>query len=193
MKTTILWVLIIGSLLPSELLASQYGCTVLLCLANPSSNGGPKGIAECVPTINQLYDDLEHDRPFPTCDLADGNDGSSYAQLVYDPYDPCPASLVPVQKQTAVMEGNAESFYNNGTIANYTFNGDAQISELQNGSARACVGKLLGHTRHSIQSSRGTQYMVAVNVYDQVIWQPWQSPSAINVYIDSQFHNRVHY
>jgi hypothetical protein len=50
--------------------ASEYGCTVLLCLANPASNGGPKGVAECVPPIEQLYTDLAKGRPFPPCDLS---------------------------------------------------------------------------------------------------------------------------
>ncbi|MBD4010312.1 hypothetical protein GUH95_08210, partial [Xanthomonas citri pv. citri] len=78
--------------------SSEYGCKVLLCLANPASNGGPKGVSECVPPIDQLYHDLSKGRPFPTCDLADGNDGSSYARQVYDPYDPCPAPLQPAAR-----------------------------------------------------------------------------------------------
>jgi hypothetical protein len=65
--------------------ASQYGCTVLLCLSNPA---GPTAVAECVPPIRQLWRDLARGRPFPTCEEANG---SALAGLVTEPYDPCPA------------------------------------------------------------------------------------------------------
>lgn len=64
--------------------ASQFGCTVLLCLSNPA---GPTAVAECVPPIRQLWRDLARGRPFPTCEEANG---SALAGLVTEPYDPCP-------------------------------------------------------------------------------------------------------
>ncbi|WP_200225330.1 hypothetical protein [Rubrivivax gelatinosus] len=42
------------------------GCLVLLCLAAPSW----RSIPQCVPPIHQLFRDLRHGRPFPTCDMA---------------------------------------------------------------------------------------------------------------------------
>ena len=42
-------------LLTSQAQASDYGCRVLLCLANPA---GPTAIAQCVPPITQLWRDL---------------------------------------------------------------------------------------------------------------------------------------
>ena len=192
-KLAIISFMIINMMLPATTQASEYGCKVLLCLANPASNGGPMGVAECVPPISQLYDDLANARPFPTCDLADGDDGSAYAQLVSDPYDPCPAPLVPAKKGEVVIEGTTQSFYDNGEVKNYTLNGEAQISEAQNNSARACVDNLLGTTRSYIRQLRGVEYSNQVNIYDKIIWQQWQSPNAIDVYIDGQFHNRVHY
>lgn len=47
--------------------AGEYGCKVILCLANPA---GPKAASDCVPPINQLYHDLAKGKPFPTCDEA---------------------------------------------------------------------------------------------------------------------------
>lgn len=82
----------IGVALPAH--ASQFGCKVMLCLANPAWNGGPKSLSDCVEPINQLYHDLSRGRPYPRCDLADGNDGSSYACQVFYAYDP---RLAPVR------------------------------------------------------------------------------------------------
>lgn len=90
MKTLIIATILSTLSLPA--FASDYGCQILLCLSNPASNGGPKGIPECVPPINQLYDDLDHGKPFPTCDVAT----SSYT--VNDPfwqyYHPLPQATV---------------------------------------------------------------------------------------------------
>ena len=38
--------------------ASEYGRKVLLCRASPASNGGPKGVPDCVPPIDQVYHEL---------------------------------------------------------------------------------------------------------------------------------------
>ena len=60
---------IICSSTPITGLASDYGCRVLLCLANPD---GPTAVAMCIPPITQLWRDLARvpPRPFPTCDEA---------------------------------------------------------------------------------------------------------------------------
>lgn len=103
MKTLLVASLVLGAAASAQ--ASEYGCKVLLCLSNPASNGGPKGVAECVPPINQLYRDLRKGRAFPRCDLADGNNGANYARVVFDPYDPCPSSLQPAMPGTHVIQG----------------------------------------------------------------------------------------
>lgn len=175
--------------------ASEHGCKVLLCLANPASNGGPKGIAECVPSVNQLYRDLRKGRPFPTCDLADGNDGSSYARVVFDPYDPCLApmqSAVPgsfvVQGQLQVASGNSRSQADKQT---YTLKGQPQVSEPPSRDSeslgpRACVGKQIGS-----YSMGGYDDSYTVSVFDQVIWQSPQSPQAIDVFINHDWQHRL--
>lgn len=174
--------------------ASDYGCKVLLCLANPASNGGPKGIAECVPPINQLYHDLRKGRPFPTCDLVDGNDGSSYARLIYDPYDPCSTPLQAAARGAYVVQGQKKAQSSNpkwrGGNSAYTVTGQPQISEPNNyedsPGPRACVGKLVGsYTVGNYEDSH------TVNLFDKVVWQPAQNPRAIDVFIDKTWHQRV--
>jgi hypothetical protein len=93
----------IGVALPAH--ASQFGCKVMLCLANPAWNGGPKSLSDCVEPINQLYHDLSRGRPYPRCDLADGNDGLSYACQVFYAYDP---RLAPVRPAASGSYGARE-------------------------------------------------------------------------------------
>lgn len=167
--------------------ASDFGCKVLLCLANPAANGGPQGVAECVAPIDQLYHDLDKGRPFPTCDLAHGNDGGSYARQVYDPYDPCPPSLQPAARGAYVVQGQRNG--SNAGSGEYTLSGQPQASESQNGAGpgpRACVGTQVGaYTVGTYDDS------VTVNVFDQVLWQPAQNPRAIDVFINNVRQQRV--
>jgi hypothetical protein len=167
--------------------ASEFGCTVLLCLANPASNGGPTGVAECVQPINQLYKDLLKGKPFPSCDLADGNDGTSYAKLVNDPFDPCPDGLAAVAADTWVAEG----VRNSKPASSYAEGYDLTQGPKQSGDeVRACVGKVTGAYR---DTSTERDVYTKIMVYDEVIWQKASSPRAIDVYIDNTFQHRVHY
>jgi len=175
--------------------ASEYGCKVLLCLANPASNGGPKGVAECVEPINQLYHDLSKGRPFPSCDMDDGNDGSSFARQIHDPYDPCPTPLQPAALGTYVVQGERKAGDGNGGwwdgSGSYTLTGQPQVSESQNDSgyspgSRACVGQSVGsYTVGSADDS------CRVNVFDKVVWQTARSPRAIDVYIHGKWYQRL--
>ncbi|AKM33516.1 hypothetical protein AB870_25430 (plasmid) [Pandoraea faecigallinarum] len=202
MKNWLIALLIVGAAASAH--ASDFGCKVLLCLANPASNGGPQGVAECVAPIDQLYHDLDKGRPFPTCDLADGNDGGSYARQVYDPYDPCPPPLQPAARGAYVVQGrrnvgnggNAGSGGSGGIgwdgSGGYTLSGQPQMSESQSGQSgggtgpRACVGKPVGtYTVGNYDDS------VTVNVFVQVLWQPAQNPRAIDVFINNVRQQRV--
>lgn len=173
--------------------ASDYGCKVLLCLSNPASNGGPKGVAECIQPINQLFRDLSKGRPFPSCDLADGNDGSNYARVVFDPYDPCPAPLQPAMPGSHVVQGKRIAGSGNahrGT-RQYKSEGQPQVSEplgrdSESPGPRACVGKLVGLYQAGFHDD---SYTVAV--FDQLIWQPAQTPQAIDVFINNALLQRV--
>lgn len=54
---------------PTPARVDDWGCQVLLCLANP---GGPEQYSECVPPIERLWSALRHGDPFPTCDFGSG-------------------------------------------------------------------------------------------------------------------------
>lgn len=178
--------------------ASDYGCTVLLCLANPIANGGPKGVAECVGPINQLYNDLAHGRVFPTCNLTDGNDGSSYALTTLNYFDPCPAGTVAAAPGTAVAAGSITSVTQGGkTFSGVQVTGEPTLSEAQGTddhgmsqpSAQACVGTAIARYTRGDVDNGGTTY----TVYHKVVWQTPQSPRAIDVIIDRTFYQRVHW
>jgi hypothetical protein len=183
------------SLLATTAQASDYGCKVLLCLSNPLSNGGPKGIAECVAPINQLFRDLEKGHVFPSCDLADGNNGNNYAKLTSDPYDRCPDGTQPAEQNSWIAKGAKT---NNPSFSMQSYNVLAQPKQSQPmsmestviGAARACVGGYLGS--YTAQQS-GDESPYDVNVYQNVTWQSYQSPRAIDVYINNSFFQRIHW
>ena len=64
--------------LPPSLLEpkNDWGCEVLLCLANP---GSPTEFAECVDPIEKLWEHLAKGRSFPKCSMGGGENGN-YAQ-----------------------------------------------------------------------------------------------------------------
>lgn len=163
----------------------HYGCTVLMCLSNPS---GPKAAPYCAPFIDQLYDDLRHDRGFPSCDEG----GGKYAQQVYDPYDPCPDPLKVAPQGSYLVQGTPRANKSNSHFQSVVYDavGSPQISEQQTDSGmigqRACVGKLNG--TYSV-GSYDDGY--TVNVYDKVLWQKAQSPFAIDVFVNNKFFRRV--
>ncbi|MDY0279003.1 MAG: hypothetical protein RBR35_00400 [Salinivirgaceae bacterium] len=184
-KTEILALFVLLMLFVSGAHASEYGCKVLLCLANPASNGGPTGVAECVEPIHRLYHDLAHGRPFPTCDMVDGNDGSCYARVVYDPYDPCPTDAPDIaQNGEYIVQG---VLLEDGKFA---LEGEPILIGDDGGysQARACVGSPQG--QYTVQGFEGDGY--TVNVYGKLVWQQWHfSARAIDIYIDNRFYQRV--
>jgi hypothetical protein len=50
--------------------ASDHGCQVLLCMANP---GGWSKIGECAPPMKKLFKDLAKGKAFPTCTFENGS------------------------------------------------------------------------------------------------------------------------
>ena len=53
-----------GSGWSAPAMASDFGCTVLLCLSN---SGGPMQYAACAQPIEKLWTDLAEGEPFPGC------------------------------------------------------------------------------------------------------------------------------
>lgn len=80
-RTTLLAAGLIG-LSVSAADADEWGCTVVLCLANP---GGPTQYAACVLPVTRLWSHLKRGGTFPTCSGA----GSSASPVGHDPYEPC--------------------------------------------------------------------------------------------------------
>ena len=65
---------------PTLAQADDWGCQVLLCLANP---GGPEQYSQCVPPIEKLWSELRHGDPFPTCDFGSGGSEGSGASNTF--------------------------------------------------------------------------------------------------------------
>lgn len=179
----------------------DWGCQVLLCLSNP---GGATQFGECVGPIEKLYRHLAKGRGFPTCDLAGSpDDGGSWAQQVYDPYDPCPNGLRPAWAGQYVVQGRAAPQQSNLPFrqVRYELTGEVRVSEGRIGEEggfatdapiRACVGNQVG--QYTEQASSGDSVETyTVDVFDQVTWQNKQPPAAIDVYVNDTWERRVRY
>ena len=160
--------------------ASEYGCKVLLCLANPASNGGSKGVADCPEPIDRLYSDLAHGRPFPRCEEAEAC--GSRAVPVNDAFDPCPVPLQPAEPGQYVVQGRQSK---NAGASDFALAGTPQVGTA---AERACVGKIVGGFQRGGQDDSYT-----VLVFDRVVWQKAQSPRAIDIYQDNVWYQRVHW
>lgn len=170
--------------------ASDYGCKVLLCLANPN---GPRAVAECVPPINQLFRDLIRGRAFPTCDLVSSpSGGQSWAQQGMSYYDTCPDGTAALPSGSYAVQGGP-----NPNDAYYTGIGDGDGLTPSYGDSYApmpgkvCVGKQVGTT--VVVTGRGDSYStISAGVYDQVVMLDAQSsPNIIDVFVDSALYRRV--
>ena len=173
--------------------ASDYGCKVLLCLANPN---GPTAVSECVPPITQLRKDLAKGKSFPTCDMA----GSSYAQPGTSYYDPCPSGTAALSQGVSAIQASSIPQNNwwwaqQQTLYTGIGTGDGlQPSYGDNYSplpAKVCVGSKIGQV--SYQKGYGDDYQyVTADVYDQVaVLDPQGSPRIIDVFIDNALYRRV--
>lgn len=171
--------------------ASDYGCKVLLCLANPN---GPMAVAECVPPISQLWDDLAHLRPFPSCDTA----GDSYAKQGYSFYDNCPVGTNALSTGQYAVEGRPGVPFT-PTLQQSVYKGigeegDTSMSGWQMTGGmpqKICVGNLLGQTMLTMGSGEDG-HSESVNIYDHVAaLDPQASPRFIDVFVNSTLYRRV--
>ena len=179
----------------------DWGCEVLLCLANPA---GPTAVSECRPPIHKLWRHLAKGRAFPTCTMATGPEGGSYARMGYSHYDPCPPGTTALdwgeRAQLAGPVGGAvppsASNMPSGYVAaasNQTYigigTGDGLAAPGQDGQppSKVCVGGYRG-TRQVWTADGGE----GIAAYDMIfIAQAHASPRVIDVYIDNQFWQRV--
>jgi len=104
---TLFSVLISGFLMalsaPKIAMADDWGCQVLLCLADPR---GPETESACVPPIEKLWSALAHGKSFPTCDLS-----TSLADIPDDAKSLLPASALTTGQGTAASNTWASGSY----------------------------------------------------------------------------------
>jgi hypothetical protein len=163
--------------------ASDYGCRVLLCLANPA---GPTAVSQCVPPITQLWRDLSRvpPRPFPTCDEA----RPAYAAQTYTYYDPCPEGTTALENGVyAIQQGSDAAIPYVGIGA-----GDDLMPSIDvTLGSKVCVGRQVGQIG-MFWGSGDSGTSALVNVYDRVaILDPATSPRVIDVYLDGTLYRRV--
>ena len=189
MRKITLWasVAAAGMFIGASAHASDYGCRVLLCLANPA---GPTAVTQCVPPITQLWRDLARvpPRPFPSCDEA----RPAIAVQNTTWYDPCPEG-------TSALEGGLYALQQGAPDASVPALGIGEGDNLQpwNGdnvvtlTSKVCVGRQLGQT--FVQFGSGDNVSAAmVNVYDRVaLLDPATSPRVIDVYLNNALYRRV--
>ncbi len=161
--------------------ADDYGCKVLLCLANPK---GPKAVAECVDPINRLYNDLRKGRSFPRCDLASAPSGNAYATPGTNWFDDCPAGLTPLGAGSYALQSNERNQFYQG------------IGSGEGGASgqKVCVGNRTGSTQIGVPSGNedGTYSYVDAGIYDRVVLlKPASTPNYIDVVINGKRETRV--
>lgn len=174
--------------------ADQWGCEVLLCLSNPA---GPTAVPECKPPIHRLWKHLRDGHDFPSCDMARGPDGASFAKRGFSYYDPCPTgtqTLAAGEPATKTGEQNASRFGPYYSVTNPVHvgigNGDRYPPRQVDGTfaPKVCVSRKLGVVRVSNDPRNSYE----VSVYDQVTLLPAQrSPRFIDVYVNDAFYQRV--
>jgi hypothetical protein len=167
--------------------ADDFGCTVLLCLANPA---GPMAVAECVSPIKKLYRNLARGKAFPTCDMASAPDaptGKSWAQPGVSYYDQCPPGTTALDPGAYALRRGGRSTYYLGIGEGDSPNGDG-TEALPN---KTCVGRRIGERTLDIGRSDGSETL-SVGVFDKVVViAPNAQPNYIDVYVDSAFLHRV--
>jgi hypothetical protein len=119
---------------PSPTFADDWGCQVLLCLADPR---GPETESECKPPIEKLWNALEHGKPFPTCDL-----NSSVADLPPEVRSSLSASALNAGQGTGAQNAGAGPNY---CSPNLLFWGPPEQSMLTCG-ARGAINVTINNT-----------------------------------------------
>jgi hypothetical protein len=173
--------------------ADDWGCEVLLCLANPK---GPMAVSQCVPPIQKLYAAIFKFKPdpFPTCVMASSNNSKNYANVEYDNYyDQCP-------KSTSALSAGGKAIQ--GTLANapaQIVGGGYYVGIGENrapvpGEAmppKVCVGNFLGNVNVEL-GEYDNRYTVTVGVFDRVAFvDPAVNGFAIKVFLDGSLNKVI--
>lgn len=172
--------------------ASDWGCKVLLCLADPR---GPTTEAECRPPIYALWEALRKGRPFPTCDLAGGPGGDSYARQGSGFFDQCPEGTTALEAGVAAVQ-QAPSAYLDRSNPVYIGIGEGDnlwpSMDQPQLPPKVCVAGELGTATMPGATPEDGPYQV--KVFQQVVSVPAQGSGAyIDVFVNGQLFNRVRY
>lgn len=178
----------------------DWGCEVLLCLANPD---GPMAVAECRPPIERLWRHLARGHSMPSCTMASGPGGRSYARPGWSPYDRCPEGsqplppgelavlAAPMQPTTspAIRRGTLPSYDIAAPYTVYTGTGDQSArSDLRtNTGAMVCIAAPAG-----MRTVGAGDNAVEVMTYQRIyVGNAVQRPRYIDVFIDDRYWQRV--
>ena len=164
--------------------ASDYGCRALLCVASPT-----KAPAECTETLNRLYWELSHGKPFPSCAEAEDSTG---VKLGKNYWEDCPTGSTLVVTTT---RGESEHTY---------YGKDAESAGGSWGSGHAQYGQCIDYTRPTVHqgyrqieteqrwaSSLGDEYTYTTYPTTTVKRRP--KSRYVEVSIDGQYYNRAYY
>jgi hypothetical protein len=173
----------------------DWGCEVLLCLANPA---GPTAVAACEPPIRRLLSALARGHAFPTCTMASGPNGRSYVRAARDHYDRCPqgtselpagqlaelAASVSTQAAPPLPSGAPSSYTAAGVGHTYTGIGSGDALGARNGDGSPLTKVCVSGHRGSRDIWAGDT-SVTVHRFDQVYVSPANlSAQLLEIYID---------
>ena len=161
--------------------ASDYGCQVLLCLANPA---GPTAVSQCIPPITRLWQDLASFRGFPSCDEASASGARAVIGSSY--FDPCPEGTTALAAdQYGVLPPLTDPYAGIGSGDNL------QPDENNMLPGKVCVGNRVGTANVWIGPEDTGGYQ-AIGVYDRlVLLDAAANPRTIDVYVNSLLYRRV--
>lgn len=181
----------------------DWGCEVLLCLANPN---GAMAVAPCVPPIRKLWRELARGHGFPSCAMATGPGGRSYALPANSYYDRCPGGTTAlatgqVAELAATMRSPAAPPTRSGTASTYAaastgmrYTGIGHGDEVGDAGgdrpppAKVCVAGGRGTREAWNEDGIG----ILVNLYDTIYVSPAQgTPRVIDVYVDDAYWQSV--
>ena len=83
--------------------ADTFGCTVMLCVANPA---GWASVGACIPPVTQALRRVARGGSWPSCP-----EGGQVGGLNAQPYQNCPSGLAPYSVQTTSHNGNSFTLY----------------------------------------------------------------------------------
>ena len=163
----------------------NYGCTVLLCLANPK---GPMEALGCAPPIQQLYRDLAAFKPFPSCSMS----GGAYAEHGSNYYDQCPDSTTALGPGDKGIQGTSPSNITGNAFVTGIGAGDGLQPSMENALGnKICVEGYVGVTMITTGHGDGVDSF-PVNVYQRIVTMaPLSSPRFIDVFINNKKYRRV--